>query len=101
MTAHRLDIDGELTIAVAAEQQGRLRAFLRQCAAATAELDLSGVTELDTAGLQILLAARREAAHQGTALTFHAPSPAVRDVFATANLMPELESTGPLIGDRP
>ncbi len=85
-----LELDGELTIAVAAEQQARLRAFLQQ-RTATAGIDLSGVTELDTAGLQLLLAARREAAQQGTALTFLDPSPAVRDVFATANLVPELD----------
>ena len=86
----RLELDGELTIAVAAEQQARLRAFLRQGAAA-AEIDLAGVTDLDTAGLQLLLAARREAAQLGTALTFREPSRAVRDVFATAGLGPELD----------
>jgi anti-anti-sigma factor len=93
-----LEIDGELTIAVAAEQQGQLRAFLQQGGAAVA-IDLSGVTELDTAGLQLLLAARREAAQQGTALTFRDPSQAVRDVFTTANLVGELDE--PLTGARP
>lgn len=100
MTAHRLELDGELTIAVAAEQQGRLRAFLQQRTTA-AEIDLSGVTELDTAGLQILLAARREAVQQGTALTFRDPSRAVRDVFTTADLVGELELAEPLTGARP
>ncbi|WP_327003092.1 STAS domain-containing protein [Dactylosporangium sp. NBC_01737] len=80
-----LELDGELTIAVAAEQQARLRTFLQQGAAA-AGIGLSGVTELDTAGLQLLLAARREAAQRGTALTFLSPSRAVRDVFVMAHL---------------
>ncbi|MEV4510072.1 STAS domain-containing protein [Dactylosporangium sp. NPDC049525] len=85
-----LELDGELTIAVAAEQQARLRAFLQQAAGAF-EIDLSGVTELDTAGLQLLLAARREAAQRGAALTFLSPSRAVHDVFVTAHLALELD----------
>ncbi|GAA3213035.1 lipid asymmetry maintenance protein MlaB [Dactylosporangium siamense] len=79
-----LIIDGELTVAVAAEQQARLRAFLERGTAA--DVDLSGVTELDTAGLQLLLVARREAAQRGITLTFHNPSRAVHDVFVMAHL---------------
>ncbi|MET7419085.1 STAS domain-containing protein [Dactylosporangium sp. NPDC005555] len=89
MTVRQLELDGELTVAMAAEQHARLRAFLGEGKGA-AELDLSGVTELDTAGLQILLAARREAEQLGGTLAFREPSPAVRDVFATAHLVPEL-----------
>ncbi|MEV4141707.1 STAS domain-containing protein [Dactylosporangium sp. NPDC049742] len=88
--ARRLELDGELTIVAAAEQQARVRGFLAE-SPAPAELDLSGVTELDTAGLQILLAARREAEQRGTTLTFHDPSGPVRSVFETAHLSAELD----------
>jgi len=45
-------------------------------------LDLSAVTEFDSAGLQLLLMARREAARLGRQLVVSAASHAVRDVFA-------------------
>jgi anti-anti-sigma regulatory factor len=44
--------------------------------------DLSAVTEFDSAGLQLLLIARQEAARLGKQLAVPAASPAVRDVFA-------------------
>ena len=92
--ASRLELDGELTIVAAAEQHARVRAF-RHESTTVAEVGLSGVTELDTAGLQILLAARREAEQQGTTLTFHDPSGAVRAVFETAHLVAELDAPHP------
>jgi anti-sigma B factor antagonist len=44
-------------------------------------LDLAAVTELDTAGLQLLLIARRTATARRRALSIVAASPAVRSVL--------------------
>lgn len=81
-----LSFQGELTIYEAnAASENLCRAF------GTGELrnvDLAGVTELDTAGLQILLLARRlrTPGNQPVALVNH--SDAVREVFGLAGLEP-------------
>ncbi len=77
-------VEGELTIHTAAEQKDRLISAL----AGSGELrvDLSGVTDMDTAGLQILLLVQRDAARQGIAVELHEPSSAVREVFAVAHI---------------
>jgi len=63
---HRLCVEGELTIyAVAALKVALLDAL---AASAELEVDLLGVTEADTAGIQLLLAAKLTAAAAGTAL---------------------------------
>jgi len=79
-----LEIEGELTIHTAADRRVVLMALAD--AGGDLELDLSGVTELDTAGLQLLLLARREAARGGGRLTLSAVSRAVADVLAIAHL---------------
>lgn len=71
-----LRIEGELSIFRAAE----LKPALLPLTALT-EIDLSGVTEIDTAGLQLLLLARRAAQAQGQALRLVATSPAVDELF--------------------
>lgn len=80
----RLDVRGELTIMTAAEYHGRIRALVAD--GGQAVLGLSGVTELDTAGLQILLFAVRESERVGTTLTLREPSEAVTDILAIARL---------------
>lgn len=75
----RLGIVGELTIYGAAELQ---RTLLDSLAEADAiELDLSGVTELDTAGFQQLYLLRRESRAAGKLMLIVAHSPATRDVL--------------------
>ncbi|MFI5910602.1 lipid asymmetry maintenance protein MlaB [Dactylosporangium sp. NPDC051541] len=86
----RLDLDGELTIVYAAEQHEQLLRFLT--GGPDLELGLGGVTELDTAGLQVLLLAVREARRRGLRLRLTDLSPAVRDVLAVAWLTPDLEA---------
>ena len=71
-----LNIEGEMTIYTADELYNDLLQKLRaqhdiRC------LDLSKVTEIDTAGLQILLMAQRHAASAGSAFRWTRPSPAV------------------------
>jgi anti-anti-sigma factor len=69
----RVRIDGELTIYTVAELAG---ALLPQIGAAPRlELDLSQVTELDGAGLQLLAVIRREASIAGVALSVTGQSP--------------------------
>ncbi|WP_433373307.1 STAS domain-containing protein [Actinoplanes sp. CA-142083] len=81
-------LDGELTIYTAAEQCPRLLKALEE--SATLRVDLSQVTEMDTAGLQILLAVRREAERLGGAAAFHDASEPVLDALAIVRLDGEL-----------
>jgi anti-anti-sigma factor len=75
-----LAIEGELTIYRAAELKPLLLDAVREHDAPA--LDLSAVTEFDSAGLQLLLMARQEAARLGRPLHVAGASAAVRDVFA-------------------
>lgn len=76
-TAGQVRIDGEMTIYTAAQ----LKHELWQVPAADLEFNLSGVTELDTAGLQLLWLMKREARRHQRQLRFTAHSPAVIDVI--------------------
>ncbi|EXJ16843.1 STAS domain-containing protein [Imhoffiella purpurea] len=84
----RLAFEGELTIYTAAESYARLRAFLAdrdRCV-----LDLSAVSELDCAGLQVLLWTKQLAERQGKQLLLDARSPALDDAIAILHLAPGL-----------
>jgi len=88
-----LSLAGELTIQTAVEEKGALLGFLDQTAGehADLELDLADVTELDTAGVQLLLMAKREARAQGRRLSLSRPSHCVVEVLRIAHLTTELE----------
>jgi anti-anti-sigma factor len=75
----RLNLQGELSIYCAAALQATLLAALAESDAL--ELELSSVTELDTAAFQQLYLARREALGVGKSLRITAHSPATREVF--------------------
>jgi anti-sigma B factor antagonist len=77
-------LDGELTIYRAAELRVALQAALAP--AGDLELDLSGVTELDSAGVQLLLSAKKTAAATQRRLRLVNHSAAVLDVFELLNL---------------
>ncbi len=79
-----LAVEGEMTIYRAAELKPVLLDAVR--ADGVPAFDLAAVTEFDSAGVQLLLMARREAAHLGKALHIVAASPAVLDVFAMLGL---------------
>jgi anti-sigma B factor antagonist len=79
-----LDIKGEMTIYTAAEQKDQLLAFIESGHAL--EINLSQVSELDTAGLQLLILAKQEAVHSQKKLRFIMHSDAVLDVLELANL---------------
>lgn len=78
----------DLTIQNAAEIRSSILEAVD--AATCVEIDLAGVGELDTAGLQVLGLAVREAALRGISLRFVRPSRAVLDVLATVGLDAQL-----------
>lgn len=79
-----VDLDGELTIQTAAEEFPGLLAAVEKDT--TVRVGLAGVTEMDTAGLQLLLAVRRAAERLGGGAEFHDASDAVREVLAILHL---------------
>src|SRR5690606_31925789 len=50
------------------------------------ELDLSGVEDIDTAGLQLLVQLRRDGVQAGREVRFLSPSPAIQDIVQLLNL---------------
>ncbi|MTW20961.1 STAS domain-containing protein [Allochromatium palmeri] len=93
-----LVLDGELTIYTAAETAARLRAHLaerRVCA-----LDLSGISELDGAGLQLLLWLHETLRARGGTLRLVAYSPVVAEVLSLLHLTAQfdLDSAGATVG---
>jgi anti-sigma B factor antagonist len=81
MTLH---IEGDMTIYNAAELKAELMKHLAQ--PGEQEIDLSGVGEMDTAGLQLLVLAKREAARLKTILHFNGHSRAVLEVINLCNM---------------
>ena len=80
-SAGLLRLVGECTIFQAAELQILLMADL-----ALQEIDLSGVTEMDSAGLQLLMGAKLAATQQQRTLRLSGHSPAVLEVFELLNV---------------
>lgn len=79
-----LRIEGEMSIFRAAELKQTLLAALEQ--ATTLEIDLSAVTEFDTAGVQLLMLTKKHAQARKQELLLMGHSPAVVDVFDLLNL---------------
>lgn len=79
-----LVIEGELSIYTAAELKPQLCGLIQQHN--NIELDLSAVSEMDGAGLQLLIAAKREAADCGHSFRLNNHSPAVLDAFDLCNM---------------
>jgi anti-anti-sigma factor len=75
----RIAIEGELSIYTAAEWKGRLDDLIGQ--GGNLELDLGAVQELDTAGLQLLIMAKKEATARSQQMRLSNHSPAVLEVF--------------------
>ena len=82
--ASQLRLEGELTIYTAGEMKERLLDALAGTDAL--ELNLGEVTEIDTAGAQLLILTKREAALAGKRLTLSEHSPAVMELIETFNL---------------
>lgn len=85
----------ELSVHTVAKLAPRLLDMARS--RAELQVDLSEVSRCDTAGLQLLLLARREAAESGTRLSLRDASPCLRDLlrfYRCEHLLAE-PSTGP------
>lgn len=80
----RLAIEGEMTIYTALDTKPQLLRHLAKLK--ELEVDLSQVTEIDSAGLQLLIMLKRETAKRNAVLRLTAHSPAVTDVIDTLNL---------------
>jgi anti-sigma B factor antagonist len=91
-TARSMKIEGELTIYRAAELREVLKGALSAAPARCEfEIDLSDVSEMDSAGVQLLLAARRTARATGRELRIVAPSRAVVEVLGILRLSAQLD----------
>lgn len=86
-----LALGPDLTIGQAAAWRVQLLDAL--CASAdNLTLDLSAVTDIDSSGVQLLLATRRSVAERGAALTLEGVPPAVADALAVFGLTPQLDA---------
>lgn len=81
----RGEISGELTIYTAALEKQRLLELLN-AQAGELELNLADVSEIDTAGLQVLIVLKQEAKRQNKKLHYVMHSKAVLDVLELSNL---------------
>lgn len=77
-------VEGEMTIYTAADTKVRLMPLLAQCT--ELEIDLSQVNEMDSAGLQLLLLAKRECAERNGNLHLVGHSQAVLEVLDMCNM---------------
>lgn len=89
----KLSLEGELTIYTALDTKQQLLAGLEQGDAL--EADISGVSEFDSAGLQIFLLARSEALRARKGLRFTGASAAVKEVLALCRLNDIVDSPRP------
>jgi anti-sigma B factor antagonist len=81
----RLVLEADLTIYTALDTKRQLLDAV--LATKTLELDLSQVGEMDTAGFQLLVLAKREAQRLDRSLRIVAHSPAVREVIEFYNMV--------------
>ncbi len=72
-------LDGELNIYRAADVKALLQTELKRCAAL--EVDLAGVTEIDSAGVQVLILAKLMARDDNRELRLVHHSDPVKEVF--------------------
>lgn len=80
----QLAIQGEMTIYTASEQKKALSDQLN--ASKELQIDLSGVSEIDSAGLQLLMFIKREAAEHQIPLSLIQHSQVVVEVLELLNL---------------
>ena len=86
-TTATLCLDGEVTIYRAAELRDTLLSTISKLAPGEAlELDLAEVSEIDSAGVQLLMAARKTAQASSRELRLTRHSPAVLEVFELLDL---------------
>lgn len=79
-----LHVEGEMTIYTAAELKSQLLPHLAHSRGL--EINLSQVSEVDSAGLQLLILAKRETQLKGQTLLLTSHSSAVQEAFELCNL---------------
>jgi anti-sigma B factor antagonist len=84
-------IEGELTVFTVHALKDRLIAALAD--SSTLQIDLSDISEVDGAGIQLLLATRREAQQRGGTLNLTGHPPQLLAALDLADLRNELEAT--------
>ena len=84
LEVNRIEIKGELSIFTAAVLRQQLLDALD--GETDVEVDLSAVSEMDSAGMQLMVAAKREAGVRNKSLRFTGHSPAVFDVLELCDL---------------
>lgn len=92
--ASRVSLAGEMTIYSASDLKSKLLGALVDCA--ELEISMAEVTEMDTAGVQLLLLAKQEAARSGKVIHLTTPSPAVREVLECYRMTPYLDDPQPV-----
>lgn len=86
-TPASVTLDPEVTIPFAAATREQLLEALRSHGGSgPVVLDLSAVTDFDSAGIQLLLSLRRSLLARGDTLQLNDPSASVRDALATFGL---------------
>ncbi|MFT3858502.1 MAG: STAS domain-containing protein [Aquabacterium sp.] len=89
MSAANACLTGEWTIHAIAQHRDAMLTLVNE---GCCSFDAAGITEMDTAGVQLLLAAQRSIARQGQELSLLQPSGVVKDVLKAygldANLNP-------------
>jgi anti-anti-sigma factor len=89
-------ISGEIDIQSGPQLRDQLLGIIRRYGARLA-LDLTGVTFIDCAGINALLAARSRAQLEGGSLRVFRASPCVRRVITLTRLDPVLMPTAPVV----
>ena len=84
----RIEIRGEFNIFTATALRQQMLDALEQTG--DVEVDLSGVNEIDSAGIQLMLAAKREAALRNKGLRFAGHSREVYDVLELCDVTGQL-----------
>jgi anti-sigma B factor antagonist len=79
-----LRVEGEMTIYRAAELKSTLLAPIGT--ASSLDIDLSGVADIDCAGVQLLMLAKKTAQQRNCELRLMGHSPAVAEAFELLNL---------------
>ncbi len=81
---NKVSVVGEMTIYTAMDLKHQLHTAMLDCTAV--EMDLSQVSEMDTAGFQQLYLAKREFAGAGKTFRLTGQSPAAREILELYNM---------------
>lgn len=92
MTTSAVCLAGEWTIHAIAQQRETMLALVNE---GSFEFDAGGITDMDTAGLQLLLSAQRSVAQQGHELRLLNVGSAVKSVLSAYGLDASLHSVYP------